>query len=55
MKLTRKFYFYLSNKLIDRFEINVFPKQLAEMLDNWVWRWNFKEKDSSKTGVKKNV
>lgn len=44
MKLTRQFYYYLAQKLIDRFDLNIFPNQLVELLDNWIWRWNQKKK-----------
>ena len=42
MKLTRQFYYYLANKIIERFDLEgkIFPNQLAELFDNWIWRWN---------------
>jgi len=44
MKKGKDYYFYLAKKIIERFEINVFPNQLAEKLDNWNWRWEQEQK-----------
>ena len=47
MKKTRQYYYHIANKLIERFDINIFPNQLAEMLDNWDYHWKQKLKRDS--------
>jgi hypothetical protein len=44
IKRDRRYWYTLANHIIQRYDVNVFPNQLAELLSNWDWRYEQDEK-----------
>jgi hypothetical protein len=55
MKRNRQYYYFIANKIIDRFDLKdrVFPNQLAEMLDNWDWQYKKNDANSQDKELQK--